>query len=516
MLQINNIKTPITTEFNTNFIAKQLHIKESDIITFEILKKSLDARKNHFSYNYSIALSLRNEHKYHIKEAIPYTPYHYEPIIATNDKIRPIIIGFGPSGIFAGLILAQAGLKPIILEKGSSMHQRITKVNHYWKTGEIDPECNVQFGEGGAGTFSDGKLTTRIKDNRVKKVIEEFIEAGADESIRYEAHPHLGTDKLRFIVPNLRNKIISLGGEVFFDTEVKDIIIENNQITAIQLKDKVLPCTHILLCAGHSASDLFKNLTNKIHIEPKDFAIGVRVEHPQSLINENQHMHYADLLPPAEYHLTHTATNGRGVYSFCMCPGGEVVASASSPHTIVTNGMSYSHRNAPLANSAILVQVKKEDFDHGNPLDGFLYQEKLEKKTYALTNNHKAPVSNIKDFLNHTTTPLVNMPSYSLGYQQTDLHGLFDEPIEEALKEGFINFDTKIKGFIEHGTMTASETRSSSPVRITRTPECESISLENLFPCGEGAGYAGGIVSSAVDGIRCAEKCILKINKSLK
>lgn len=512
MLQINNIKSPITTEFNKAYIANYLHIKENEILSYEILKKSLDARKNHFNYLYSIALEVKNEKRIHSKDATPYTPYHYTPVIPNNYDVRPLIIGFGPAGIFAGLILAEAGLKPIILEKGSAMEKRIEKVQTYWKTGKLDPNCNVQFGEGGAGTFSDGKLTTRIKDLRVKKVIEEFIEAGAEESIRYEAHPHLGTDRLRYIVPNLRNKIISLGGEIHFDSEVKDIKIIDNTITGVQLKDSFIPCSHVLLCAGHSASDLFKNLKNKIYMEPKDFAIGVRVEHPQELINKNQHMQYADVLPPAEYHLSYTATNGRGVYSFCMCPGGEVVGSASEPGTTVTNGMSYSQRNAPLANSAILVQVKKEDFDHGDPLDGFIYQAQLEKKTYDLTGNSTAPVSNIKDFLNNTQTELVIKPSYSLGYTQSNLSGLFDKPIENALKEGFINFDNKIKGFIDQGVMTASETRSSSPVRITRKPNCESVSLANLFPCGEGAGYAGGIVSSAVDGIRCAEKCIEKIN----
>ena len=512
MIKASNIKCPVNTVINRQYLAHKLKIKESDIISFTILRQSLDARSSQVLAQYAVALELHNEKHYlKNKDFEPYTPYVYELPVCTRNDVRPIVVGFGPSGMLAGLILAEAGMKPIIIERGGPVEQRIKDVDTFWKEKKLNPDCNVQFGEGGAGTFSDGKLTTRIKDDRVHKVLEEFIEAGCDEKIAYEANPHIGTDKLRDMVRNIRQKIIDLGGEIRFNTRMKDLHMEEGQLKGVITDEGLISGEYVILCLGHSAVDTISTLSSRITITPKNFAVGVRVEHPQSLIDQVQY-HGHDLGEPASYHLTHTAQNGRGVYSFCMCPGGVVVPSASEEGTIVTNGMSYSDRALPNANSAILVQIFIDDYFHGDPLDGFAYIRDLERKVFELGEDYKASVQNISDFINDTDTDLVLTPSYAHGTVKRDMSDIFEPYVTEALKEGLLNFDKKIPGFIDQGIMTAAETRSSCPVRLLRNADCQSDIIPHLFPCGEGAGYAGGIISSAVDGIRCAEALIKAVN----
>lgn len=525
MIKITQLKCPLdtpTSELNT-LVAKKLKISIQEIQRLIILKESIDARKENCFFVYSIACEIKNEEKIlrkKIANVSRYIPQTYElpTVNATQFTNRPIVVGFGPCGIFAALILAEAGLSPLIFERGSSMDKRIEQVEEFWKTGILNEECNVQFGEGGAGTFSDGKLTTRVKDPRIIKVNEELIEAGADEEIRYSAYPHIGTDHLRRIVKNLRRKIELLGGEIIFDTPVEDFVISHDEIMAIKAKDQLIYSNHVILAIGHSAQDTFITLNNRhVNMQAKNFAVGVRVEHHQTLINKSQYGEFADhpRLKSAEYHLSHTSSNGRGVYSFCMCPGGLVVPSSSEKNHLVINGMSYKARDKENANSAILVQVTTDDFGNG-VLDGLNYQRSLEKKAYELGGgNFVAPIQTVSDFLDHRCSDhLGNIkPTYSLGTKFVDLHTCFSKDICLSLEEGLKNFDKKIPGFAsKDAVMTAIESRSSSPIRINRNENCQSTNVKGLFPAGEGAGYAGGIVSSAIDGIRCAEALI----KSLK
>ncbi len=521
MIKITQLKCPLdtTVEDLNKIVAKKLKIDIQDIHNLTILKESIDARKEDCFFVYTVACEVKNEEKLlkkRLENISSYTPQFYEPIEVKSKRFtnRPIVIGFGPGGIFAALILAEAGLKPLVFERGSDMDTRIEKVERFWKTGELDTECNVQFGEGGAGTFSDGKLTTRIKDPRIIKVNDELIEAGADEEIRYSAHPHIGTDHLRRIVKNLRKKIEQLGGEIFFDAAVTDFVMNQDEIMAVKVKDQFIYSNHVILAIGHSAQDTFIRL-NDLHVamQAKNFAVGVRVEHLQSLINKTQYGGFAShpRLKAAEYRLTHTSSNGRGVYSFCMCPGGTVVPSSSEKEHLVINGMSYKARDGINANSAILVQVTTDDFGKG-VLDGLTYQRNLEKRAYQLGGgDFSAPVQRIEDFLNHQCSDHFEkvLPTYSLKTRFVDFHRLFSKEICQSLEEGFRNFDKKIPGFAgKDAIMTGIESRSSSPIRINRDESYQSINVKGLFPCGEGAGYAGGIVSSALDGIRCAEALI--------
>ena len=517
MIKINNIKCSIDKKINKDIIAKKIGCSIKDIISFEIERESLDARFEKPYYLYNCIANVKNESKYLKNKDVQL----YEKITINhpkaNKKAKVAVIGFGPSGIFASLTLAKAGLEPIVFERGSKVEQRVKTVELFWQQNILNNNCNVQFGEGGAGTFSDGKLTCRIKDYRVKEVLDTFIKHGANPSIRYQQLPHIGTDKLRTIIKNIREELLQLNTTINFDTQITDFKIQDGKIIGIYTKDKFYPCDYVILCCGHSSIDTFKSLkSNNVYIEQKDFAVGVRVEHPQIMIDKNQNKAYWDKLDHASYRLTYKAKNGRSVYSFCMCPGGIVVNSASEDNTIVTNGMSYSQRDKANANSAILVQVFKEDFNNPNDcLAGFKYQEEIERNTFELTKSYQAPIQNIKDYLTHDLNNLVIPTSFTNGYQIKDLHSIFPNYINEALEEAFNDFDSKIPGFINNGIMIASETRSSCPIRIKRNEKHESINTENLYPCGEGAGYAGGIISSAVDGIRCATSVIEKINQSI-
>ena len=425
------------------------------------------------------------------------------------DKGNIVIAGFGPAGMFCALTLCEYGYKPIVLERGAAIEQRIGAVESYWKSGVVDPRSNVQFGEGGAGTFSDGKLTTRINDPLCNRVLHKFCEFGAPEEILTKAKPHIGTDNLRGIVKNLRNRIIELGGQVRFLSPIEDINISNGRIKSVKVNGEDLDCDVLGLAIGHSAHDTFEMLLRKgVELVPKPFSVGARIEHLQTDIDKALYGKYAGhpALPPAEYALSYRE-NGRGVYTFCMCPGGFVVASASSEGTIVTNGMSNFDRNGANANSAVLVSVSEEDFGH-EPLAGVEFIHNLEQKAYKLGGG-KAPAMLTREFMGANGEFSLGRvtPTYLPGVEPANLRELFPDFVSEYLELGLKQFERKIHGFSDSDSiLTGIETRSSSPVRIPRNEAGISANITNLFPCGEGAGYAGGIMSAAVDGIKTAIK----------
>lgn len=520
MLQISNLQLSLDENPQNleALIVKKLRLRPHRLMSWKIVKESLDARRKPLRFVYTVLAETPDEAAI-LKKKLPHIsaakPDIYQPpqpsLIAST---RPIVVGFGPCGMFAALLLAEAGLRPIVLERGADVDQRIQDVETYWQGGPLNPQSNVQFGEGGAGTFSDGKLTTRVKDVRIVKVTDELIEAGADPEIGYQAHPHIGTDRLRQIVKNIRLKIQHLGGEIHFNTTLTGISTDAKGICAVQAGALTLPCRQLVLALGHSARDTFTMLHEAgIAMEAKDFAVGVRVEHPQRLIDQNQYKEAAGhpRLKAAEYRLTCQTQEGRGVYSFCMCPGGTVVASASEAEAIVTNGMSEYARSQANANSALLVQVRRSDFGEG-VLDGMRYQQKLEHQAWILGGSHgQAPCQRIADYLNGQASSAFGqvIPSYSRGVTMTDLHALFSPSINRALEEALADFNQKIPGFTDpDALMTGVETRSSSPVRILRDERFQSLTTAGLYPAGEGAGYAGGIVSAAIDGLRVAEQII--------
>jgi len=520
MLIINNLKLELNQDQAELKVkaAKVLRLKADDLLYFKIHKESIDARKE-VIFVYSVLVKVAKEKKYyHYKNVSKFIPFTYQiPQVELNK--RPIVIGFGPSGIFSSYLLAKANLKPIIFERGEMIEQRSVTVNDFWKKGILNPESNVQFGEGGAGTFSDGKLTTRIKDPRISFILDTLIKFKADEKIAYTHHAHIGTDKLKTIVKNMREEIIRLGGEFHFNTKVDELIVENDTLIGVKAKNDSYYSDHIILAIGHSATDTLKTLNKaKVYLEPKDFAVGVRVEHPQILIDKNQYgsNYNHEKLKASEYHLTYKAQDNRYVYSFCMCPGGYVIPSNSSEKTIVTNGMSYSQRNNDYANAGILVQIKTSDLDPEDIFSGLKYQQNIEQLAYKLANNsYQANCINIKDFINDTQNPLIFKPSYSLGAKLIDYKNLFEPFIINDLKAAFLDFDHKIPGFIDQGIIIGPETRSSSVVKIKRDPESlESVSLKHLYPAGEGAGYSGGIMSSFLDGMKIAETIINQAKSS--
>lgn len=516
LLKISQIKCPVGQTLTKEMIARKLKTSENNISSFVIERESLDARKEELVYSYTVKAEVKNGNKFlRNKDVIETTNEVYQNPRTIHTEERPIIVGFGPSGMFAGLLLAECGLKPIILERGKPVEERSKDIEVFFHDGKLLKESNIQYGEGGAGTFSDGKLTTRMKNIRVSKVLDEFVEAGADAAITYQQRPHIGTDVLRIIVKNIREKIISLGGEIHFNTRLDAIEIKDHHIAKAITNQGDFECKHLLLCCGHSASDTYQSLFDLgIPMIQKDFACGVRVEHPQIMINKNQYGKFFEhpSLGAASYSLTYRSSLQRGVYSFCMCPGGVVVPASTDINTLAVNGMSYSKRDGNNANSAILVQIPTKDFDHGHPLDGFLFQKQLEQQAYIDLFN--APSENIKDYIEHKTpSSLVIESSYPRENIPYDMHQLFSNDVNASLEEGFKNFDHKIPGFIDQGIMVGMESRSSSPIRIPRNENGESISCEGLYPCGEGAGYAGGIVSSAVDGIKLAEALIHDIQK---
>lgn len=526
MLRLSNIRIIPEKDIDLSenalkkILAKKLKLSEKEIIRAFISKKSVDARnKNDVYYNLSIDFTAKKEvcsrllKRKEISEV--YQKEYSIPEVASDN--RPVVIGFGPAGMFCALVLAKAGLKPIVLERGEAVEERRKSVSEFWEGGKFNPESNVQFGEGGAGTFSDGKLTTGTKDFRQSFILGELVSFGAPEEILYLAKPHIGTDRLIEAVRNLRNEIISLGGEVRFCNKVIDIKKGDKEklLLSVKAKDEVYPLEtdSVCLAIGHSARDTFEMLLeNGIEIKQKPFSVGVRIEHKQKDISMAQYGSFFDKLPPADYKLAVHLENGRGVYTFCMCPGGYVVAANSEAEQVVTNGMSYFDRAGENANAALLVGVNPSDFGSSDPLAGVQFQRELEKKAYiAGGRSYKAPIQTVGDFLkgNATTQTASVSPTYRPGTTACSLNEIFPEYICNSLKEGIIQMGKKIKGFDNaDAVLTAVESRSSSPVKIPRNENLECDCLKGLFPCGEGCGYAGGIISSAVDGIKVAEAII--------
>ena len=501
---------------------KKVCLSLADTSIAGIHKSSLDARKNtDIKLVSSVWIELSDEileqnlaDKYsfckHI-ENIELKPKTYGSV---NPDGRIVIAGFGPAGMFAALILAEYGYKPLVLERGNSIDERVDAVNSFWKDAILDTATNVQFGEGGAGTFSDGKLTTRINSNLCRYILEKLTELGAPNEILSRAKPHIGTDKLRTIVKNLRERVISLGGEVRFLSQITDISIKNGKISSVTVNNNEQIKTEALILAiGHSARDTFEMLLNKgVFIEPKPFSIGARIEHTRESVNQSLYgKHYKDAsLPSGEYQLSYRLDE-RAVYTFCMCPGGYVVPSQSEENTIVVNGMSEFSRNAKNSNSAMVVSVSPDDFGKG-PLDGVKFAQDIEHKAYNLAGkNYTAPACTVGQLLdgNSSLEKASVSPSYSIGVTECDFRELFPNYITEMMQAGIRNFAGKMHCFGDrNAVLTAPETRTSSPIKITRNDNMQSLSIASLYPCGEGAGYAGGIVSAAVDGVNCALKII--------
>ena len=519
MIRVSELKLPIEggRKALEKKLAKALRVPVEDIKAYRIFKRSLDARKkDNIHYVYVVDVEVKNEKKILEKNKdknISKTPdLEYKmPQGETGPEKRPVVVGFGPAGMFAGLLLAEMGLRPIVLERGGDVESRKAAVEAFWNTGKLDTENNVQFGEGGAGTFSDGKLTTRIKDPRCRKVLEEMVDAGAPEEILYDAKPHIGTDLLRGVVKNIREKIKALGGEVRFFSKVTGFAWDGDKISAVLLADgERIETDDVVLALGHSARDTFELLhAEHFLLEQKPFAMGVRIEHPQKMVDAAQYGEAAQKLPAADYRLTYTTEKGRGVYTFCMCPGGYVVAAASEAGRLAVNGMSEHARDGKNANSALLVQVYPEDFGSEHPLAGMYFQRELEEKAFrAGGGDFTAPVERVGSFLK---TEMAENPevegTYRPGVKECRMDDIFPAFMLEALREALPAMGRKLKGFDRpDALLTAVESRSSSPIRILRDEKGMSLNYKGVYPAGEGAGYAGGIVSAAVDGILAAEK----------
>ncbi|MBI5428851.1 MAG: NAD(P)/FAD-dependent oxidoreductase [Nitrosomonadales bacterium] len=535
MLRLTEIKLPLghhESELHAA-ILKRLGISADELISHAVFKRGVDARKSHaILYTYTLDVAVRNEaailarfnNDPHIKIS-PDTRYHFVAQAPKNLTSRPIVVGMGPAGLFAGLLLAQMGFRPLILERGKAVRERTKDTWGLWRQGVLNPESNVQFGEGGAGTFSDGKLYSQIKDPRYlsRKVLEEFVKAGAPEEILYESHPHIGTFKLVGMVEKMRATIQSLGGEIRFESRVDDIEIENGAVTGVVLASgERIATDHLVLAVGHSARDTFEMIHRRgIYIEAKPFSIGFRIEHPQSLIDRARYGKNAGnpQLGAADYKLVHHASNGRSVYSFCMCPGGTVVAATSEPGRVVTNGMSQYSRNERNANSGIVVGITPEQDYPGDPLAGVEFQRRWESRAFELGGGtYQAPGQLVGDFLAGRPSTKFGevLPSYTPGVHLTDLSTALPDYAIDAIREALPAFAKQIKGFdLADAVLTGVETRTSSPIRIKRNKDdYQSINTRSLYPAGEGAGYAGGILSAAVDGIEVAEAVALSMMRS--
>lgn len=526
MLRITELKLPLdhSDDELRAAIVQRLGISDEQLLGFTLFKRSYDARKKNSEllFIYTIDLETSNEaellRRFEGDTKIGVAPdvsYKFVGQAPAELPARPIVVGFGPCGIFAGLLLAQMGFKPIVLERGKEVRQRTKDTWGLWRKSVLNPESNVQFGEGGAGTFSDGKLYSQIKDpnHHGRKVLEEFVKAGAPDEILYINKPHIGTFRLTSMVEKMREEIITLGGEVRFEQKVTDLLIDGDQLTGVVLQSgEQLHSRHVVLALGHSARDTFRMLHAKgVFMEAKPFSVGFRIEHPQSLIDKARLGKYAGhpKLGAADYKLVHHAKNGRSVYSFCMCPGGTVVAATSEPGRVVTNGMSQYSRNERNANSGIVVGIDPERDYPGGPLAGIELQERLEAHAYVMGgSNYQAPAQLVGDFVaGRPSTALGSVePSYKPGVTLGDLAPSLPDFAIEAIREALPAFDRQIKGYNLHdAVLTGIETRTSSPLRITRDASLQSLNLKGLFPAGEGAGYAGGILSAGVDGIRIAE-----------
>ena len=524
MIQINQLKVPSTIGTNQliTYIANFLHLNEEDIKSYTVLKRSVDARKKpDIFYVYSVAVELAVAENAVLKKRRrnPNVTLYRQPsyqIPAQGDiglKKRPVIVGAGPGGLFCAYLLAKAGFAPLVLERGSTVEKRKKDVDTFWKTGNLCNDSNVQFGEGGAGTFSDGKLNTLVKDKTGKNrfVLETFVKFGAPEQILWDAKPHIGTDILVHVIEHMRRDIIALGGEFLFDTKVSDFVFDNNRLQGIYAGDTFFETDICVLAIGHSARDTFRKLYERqVPMSSKEFAVGFRVEHPQEMINRSQYGN-GDIahLPVAPYKLATKLANGRGVYSFCMCPGGYVVNASSVPGQLVVNGMSYSKRDSHNANSAIVVSVGKDEYALDDPMGAMEFQNRLEQKAFSLCQG-KIPQQLLGDFVAKKTSggygAFTSETKGACGF--ADLNPLFSENMRDAFLEGMGLFGKYISGFDrEDAILSGIESRTSSPLRIHRDEHFES-SMKGLYPCGEGAGYAGGIMSAAMDGLKIAEEII--------
>ena len=524
---VSQIKTRLD-EPRENAVKKavsKLKLSPAEVIMARLYKTSVDARREPVFVN-SVYLELASGKK---EKALAEKNANIRLLNSEKLEVKPgsepkngdiYIAGFGPAGMFCALTLCEFGYKPIVLERGAAMDERVSAVESYWNGGALDPRTNVQFGEGGAGTFSDGKLTTRINDPLCSRVLEKLCEFGAPEEILIKAKPHIGTDRLRNVVKNLRKRVIELGGEVRFLSQLENISINNGKLRSITVNGSEIPCGVLVLAIGHSAHDTFEMLLkNGVELVPKPFSVGARIEHLQSDIDKALYGKFAGhpALPPAEYALSyHDRQTGRGVYTFCMCPGGYVVASASGSGSIVTNGMSRFDRDGDNANSAVLVSVSPEDFGT-SPLSGVNFIKRLEAAAYELGARHgqsnSAPAMLTREFIGGGTAFSLGRvaPTYLPGIAPADLRELFPEHIGNYLADGIRYFEKQIQGFSDNDSiLTAIETRSSSPVRIPRNDALTAANCDNLYPCGEGPGYAGGIMSAAVDGIKTAAEIIKK------
>jgi uncharacterized FAD-dependent dehydrogenase len=535
MLRLTEIKLPLDhpPEALRNAILERLGIDADELIDFTVFKRSYDARNKHaIQLIYIVDVQVKQKEKLlkqfdghlHIKPA-PDMNYRFVAEASPHMKHRPVVIGMGPCGIFAGLVLAQMGFRPIILERGKAVRERTQDTWGLWRQHTLNPESNVQFGEGGAGTFSDGKLYSQIKDPKFygRKVLNEFVKAGAPEEILFISKPHIGTFKLVSMVENMRATIEALGGEIRFSQRVTDIVIEDSAVRGVTLASgETIVTDHVVLAVGHSARDTFEMLHERgVYLEAKPFSIGFRIEHPQSLIDTCRFGKNAGhpLLGAADYKLVHHASNGRSVYSFCMCPGGTVVAAASEPERVVTNGMSQYSRNERNANAGIVVDLTPADYPADPvkdcPLAGIAFQRHWESRAFELGGrNYSAPVQRVGDFLEGraSTSGGTVIPSYKPAVNWTDLSTALPDFAITAIREALPAFDKSIRGFaLDDAVLTAVETRTSSPLRITRNEQLQSLNVKGLFPAGEGAGYAGGILSAGVDGIRIAEAVALSI-----
>ena len=544
-MRLTELKLPLDHTDNDlrAAILKRLGITADELLSFSIFRRSHDARKPAaIVFIYTLDIQLKNEKAVlarlrgdrHVGPT-PDTAYRFVAAAPpAGSAPRPVVIGTGPCGLFAGLILAQMGFRPLILERGKAVRERTQDTWGLWRQGRLDPESNVQFGEGGAGTFSDGKLYSQIKDpgHRGRKVLTEFVKAGAPAEILYVAKPHIGTFKLVTMVENMRAEIEALGGEIRFGSRVEDIDIDHgqtrgqmcSQIRGLRLADgEYIAASHVVLAVGHSARDTFEMLHARgVHVEAKPFSIGVRIEHPQSLIDRARFGPNAGnpLLGAADYKLVHHCGNGRSAYSFCMCPGGTVVAATSEPGRVVTNGMSQYSRNERNANSALVVGVTPADYPGGetDPLAGIVFQRHWESLAFeAGGGDYKAPAQRVGDFLAGRPSAELGevLPSYTPGVKMTDLALCLPDYVVAALREALPAFGREIPGFaMDDALLTGVETRTSSPLRITRDEGFQSLNTRGLFPAGEGAGYAGGILSAAVDGIKVAEAVALSLCES--
>lgn len=516
MIRIKNIKISVAENqddaLNRNILKK---LNGTKIIDKKIVRRSIDARKEIVSYVYEVDVRVASEKKIKFNEFIfPSPKEEYVFPVSSVLKTPVTVVGSGPAGLFCAYFLAKVGCDVTVIERGEDVDKRVKTVDNFWNTGILNENSNVQFGEGGAGTFSDGKLNTLVKDKlfRGKKVLELFVECGAPEEILFDSKPHIGTDKLRIVVKNLREKIKDMGGKFLYNTLLTDIIVENDSLVKIEINhEQLIDCNHLVLAIGHSARDTFQMLFLRgLKMSAKPFAVGVRVEHKQSDINKNQYREYAKYLPPASYKLTYTTKSNRGVYTFCMCPGGYVVNASSENKRLVINGMSNYKRESFNANSAVLVTVTPRDFGD-DPLSGIEFQRNLEEKVYQYGNG-LIPTQRYEDFLkNEKTKEFKSIKPIHKGNTVTaNLNEILPDFLSNAIKEGMDAFGKKINGFNHDDVLlSAIEARSSSPIKIERSETCES-NIHGIYPCGEGSGYAGGITTSAMDGMRVAEEICKK------